>query len=178
MSAISSIRALPDRTERPARRLTGLPRPVIRRGPRVAHGVVAIAGLGAIIAAQLGMSVAVSEGAYEMQSLQSQSAALSREEQALQEQIAVLESPQHVALAAEDLGMVTGPATSFLQLSDGSVIGGPDALHMEQEAVTAGGSLLVGSELLQPADEPVAATEEAEPEEYPGMLLPAEGVAD
>ncbi|WP_175414166.1 hypothetical protein [Agrococcus sp. SGAir0287] len=188
MSALESIRTLsdpapqraPEREREPRRRLVALPRPTVRRAPSVAHGVVALAGLGAIILGQLGLSMAIGEGAYEIASLQSTSAQLSREQQTLQEQLDALESPQQVALAAESLGMVQGQASEFLQLSTGAVLGGPDALHMQQPSVGADGSLLVGNEILQastPAPQAPVAEEPAEPEPYPGMLLPAEGVA-
>lgn len=184
MSALTSVSTLPARQDAPQRGLTALPRAVVRRGPRVSHGVVAIAGLGVIIGAQLGLSVTLSEGAYEVQSLQATSASLSQDEQALQEQLDVLEAPQSIALAAEDLGMEAGQGSDFLQLSNGAVLGGPGALHMQEDATTPGGSLLVGNELVQSAAdaeaaaEAAAAAQDAEPEEYPGMLLPAEGVAD
>lgn len=184
MSALESIRTSPERAperehERP-RRLVALPRPSVRRAPRVAHGVVAFAGLGAIILGQLGISMVIGEGAYEIAGLQATSAQLSREQQTLQEQLDTLESPQQVATAAESLGMVQGQASQFLQLSTGTVLGGPDTLHMQQPSVGADGGLLVGNELLQPttpAPQARVAEVPAEPEPYPGMLLPAEGVA-
>ena len=184
MSALQSIATLPDRapqrdTER-RRRLVAVPRPAVRRAPSVVHGVVALAGLGAIILGQLGLSMVIGEGAYEIAGLQATSAQLSREQQTLQEQLDALESPQHVALAAESLGMVQGQASQFLQLSTGTVLGGPDSLHMQQPSVGTDGGLLVGNELLQsqePAPQAPVAEEPAEPEPYPGMLLPAEGVA-
>lgn len=188
MSALESLHTLPERAPERApdraperrRRLVPLPRPTVRRAPSVVHGVVALAGLGAIILGQLGLSMVVGEGAYEIAGLQATSAQLSREQQTLQEQLDTLESPQQVATAAESLGMVQGQASQFLQLSSGAVLGGPDALHMQQPSVSTDGSLLVGNELLQsstPAQQAPVVEEPAEPEPYPGMLLPAEGVA-
>ncbi|GAA2174968.1 hypothetical protein GCM10009846_22960 [Agrococcus versicolor] len=171
----------PDRAPEPRRRLVALPRPRLRRAPSVVHGVVALAGLGAIILGQLAMSMAIGEGAYEISALQSTSAQLSREQQTLQERLDTLQSPQQVSLAAESLGMVQGQASQFLQLSTGAVLGGPDALHMQQPATSTDGGLLVANELVQSTDAapqtPVAAEEPVEPEPYPGMLLPVEGVA-
>ena len=186
MSALHSVHTAPeiapDRSPDRRRRLVALPRPTVRRAPRVAHGVIALSGLGAIILGQLGLSMAIGEGAYEIAALQSSSAQLSRTEQTLQERLDTLESPQQVALAAEGLGMVQGQASQFLQLSTGEVVGGPDALHMQQPTTATDGSLLVGNELVQPStptqtQAPAAEEEPAEPEPYPGMLLPAEGVA-
>lgn len=188
MSALESIHAVPERApgRSPAReqerrrRLVALPRPTVRRAPSVVHGVVALAGLGAIILGQLGLSMVLGEGAYEIAGLQTTSAQLGREQQALQEQVDALESPQQVATAAESLGMVQGQASQFLQLSSGTVLGGPDALHMQQPSIATDGNLLVGNRLLQPttpAPQAPVAEEPAETEPYPGMLLPAEGVA-
>lgn len=187
MSALESIHTLPERAPgRPGleperrRRLVALPRPTVRRAPSIVHGVVALAGLGAIILGQLGLSMVLGEGAYEIAGLQASSAQLSREQQTLQEQLDTLQSPQQVATAAEALGMVQGQASQFLQLSSGAVLGGPDALHMQQPSVSTNGDLLVGNQLLQaeaPVQQAPVAVEPAEPEPYPGMLLPAEGVA-
>jgi hypothetical protein len=177
----SSLRARPERDDAPRRHLDALPRPQVRRAPRVLHGVVALAGLGTIILAQLGVSIALSDGAYEITALQSTSSQLDRDQQSLQERLDVLASPQQVALSAEGLGMVQGQSSQFLRLSDGAVLGGPDALHMQQPSTTVDGGLLVGNELVQQADAAAAAApadEPApEPEPYPGMLLPVEGVA-
>ncbi len=188
MSALESLHTLPERApgrspERESerrRRLVALPRPTVRRAPSLVHGVVALAGLGAIILGQLGLSMALGEGAYEIAGLEASSAQLSREQQTLQEQLDTLESPQQVATAAESLGMVQGQASQFLQLSSGAVLGGPDALHMQQPSIATNGNLLVGNELLQsstPAPQAPVVQEPVEPEPYPGMLLPAEGVA-
>lgn len=163
----------------PERGLRALPKPVVRRKPRLMHGVVALSGLGIIMGGQLGLSIALSDGAYTVSSLSATASDLGRTEQALQERLDVLSSPQQIALGAEGLGMVAGQSSQFLQLSNGQVLGGPDALHMQQPSTYLDGTLLVANGLV--ATEPVVPVAPpepaAEPAPYPGMLLPAEGVA-
>ncbi len=98
-----------------------------RARPRAVYALVTIAGLFTILIAQLLLSIVVSNGAYQITSLQQVKNELSRDEQALTEQLQVLESPQHLAANAQALGMVTNSSTAYLRLSDGAVIGQPVA---------------------------------------------------
>ncbi|WP_293694787.1 hypothetical protein [uncultured Agrococcus sp.] len=168
------------------RRFTALPRLAPRRGPKLVHGVVALSGLIAIVVAQLIMSVALSDGAYELRALQLEQAQAERTQQGLQEQVIALESPQHLAMSAEALGMENGDQRQFIELSTGSVTTGPDALHVENGSVVADGSrLAVPNELVMSENELREARQgramddqrQRESDGYPGMLLPAEGVA-
>lgn len=93
--------------------------------PRAVYALVTVAGLFAILIAQLLLSIVVSDGAYQISSLQQVQKELIRDSQSLTEQLQVLQSPQHLAANARALGMVTNSSTAFLQLSDGSVIGKP-----------------------------------------------------
>lgn len=95
--------------------------------PRAVYALVTVAGLFAILIAQLLLSIVVSDGAYQISSLQKVQTELSRDAQSLSEQLQVLESPQHLAANAQALGMVTNSSTAYLQLSDGTVIGTPSA---------------------------------------------------
>ncbi|SFS17598.1 hypothetical protein SAMN04487783_2367 [Agrococcus baldri] len=158
----------------PRRHLRALPTPSVRRAPRLVHGVLALAGLAGIVAAQLGLTVVISEGAYTLNALGGESSALARTEQALGEDVAVLASPQHVAVAADELGMLAGQPSQFLTLSGTATAGGPDALHMQVPALDRFG-MYVPNALLQTQPQ-IAATVEQVREEiapYPGMLLPA-----
>ncbi|WP_430593063.1 hypothetical protein [Humidisolicoccus flavus] len=149
--------------------------------PGLVHGILALVGLAVIVLCQMGLSIALSNGAYEVRELQAASAQLGRQEQNLQEQLNVLNSPQNLATAATNLGMVGGQEAQFIQLSSGVVLGGPDALHAAGEIAGHGG-LLVPNALLAPetaaTTTPVVPETEKDPEPYPGMLLPAEGVAN
>ncbi|MEO6941636.1 MAG: hypothetical protein ABI238_04405 [Terrimesophilobacter sp.] len=95
--------------------------------PKSAYALVTVAGLFAILIAQLLLSIVVSNGAYQISSLQQQQKELTRDQQSLTEQLQVLESPQHLAANAEALGMVTNSSTAYLRLSDGAVLGKPVA---------------------------------------------------
>ena len=64
----------------------------------------------------------VSDGAYQIQSLQTQQKELLRTEQALQEDLAVLSSTQNLAAQATHLGMVPNPGRPYsLDLSTGAI---------------------------------------------------------
>jgi hypothetical protein len=164
--------------EAPAERhLRALPSPraLGRRAPRLVHGVIALAGLAGIVCAQLGLSVVISEGAYRMTALQAESTSLARAEQSVAEELAVLSSPQHVAVAGAELGMLAGQPSQFLTLATTSTAGGPDALHMQAPAVD-GSGMHVPNSLLTAQPEVAAAVahvQAAAVEPYPGMLLPA-----
>ncbi|WP_308796499.1 hypothetical protein [Agromyces silvae] len=115
----------PDRAPREQPRLR--PVPDQRRRPRLAYAVTALAGIVAIVVAQLLLSVAMTEGAYEIDGYRVAQAKLDRETQVLREQIDALESPQFLAANAEALGMVPNAAPVYLRLSDGAVLGQPTA---------------------------------------------------
>lgn len=158
----------------PRRHLRALPTPSVRRAPRLVHGVLALAGLTGIVAAQLGLTVVISEGAYTLSALGGESSALARTEQALGEDVAVLASPQHVAVAADELGMLAGQPSQFLTLSGTATAGGPDALNMQVPALDRFG-MYVPNALLQTQPQTAAAVAQVREEiaPYPGMLLPA-----
>ncbi|MBX3091349.1 MAG: hypothetical protein KF801_02455 [Cryobacterium sp.] len=98
-----------------------------RARPKAVYALVTVAGLFAILMAQLLLSIVVSDGAYQISALQQVQKELTRDQQSLTEQLQVLESPQHLAANAQALGMVTNSGTAYLRLSDGSIIGTPVA---------------------------------------------------
>lgn len=181
-AAIIDIHALPStgaplRDPRPERErhLRALPVVAPRRAPRLVHGIVALVGLTGIVVVQLGLSVVISEGAYRLSAMQGESTALARTEQTLAEDIAVLASPQNVAVAADELGMLAGQPSQFLTLSGESTAGGPDALFMQTPALDRSG-IYVPNALLAEAPQAAATVQRAQAElarPYPGMLLPA-----
>lgn len=102
-----------------------------RARPRLISAVITVAALFAILAAQLLLSIASSEGAYEIAALQTKHFELSRDQQILTEQLQVLGAPQHLAAEARGMGMVAGTSAAHLRLADGVVLG---------QAVPAGGA--------------------------------------
>ncbi|MGR2753563.1 hypothetical protein [Agromyces arachidis] len=111
------------------RRLRPVPSAAVgtRARPRLAYAVVALASIGAIAIAQLLLSIAMTQGAYEMDEQLLRQAELRREEAKLTDDLDRLESPQYLAMNAEALGMVPNSDPAFLRLSDGAVIGDPRA---------------------------------------------------
>ena len=93
--------------------------------PRLAYSVVTIVSLFVIFAAQLLLSIVVSDGAYQLSGLQVQQKELLRTEQALLEQLQVLGSTQHLAANAAHLGMVPGSNPLYLNLATGTVSSAP-----------------------------------------------------
>ena len=96
-----------------------------RARPKVAYAVVTVASLFLIFAAQLLLSIVVSQGAYQIASLQSQQKDLLRTQESLNEQADLLSSTQHLAANAAKLGMVPNGSPLFLDLTTGAVAGAP-----------------------------------------------------
>lgn len=120
----------PRRVPRPApqRRLRPAPEPRTERGvPRVAYAVISVLAVAVIVVVQLLLSIALAQGAYEIDRFQLRQAELAREQQQLSEDLDRLESPQYLAMNAEALGMVPNTAPVYLRLSDGAVLGEPTA---------------------------------------------------
>ena len=152
--ARSATRIAPRPVERPRAPLQIVTTRAQRRArPKVAYAVVTVGSLFVLLAVQLLLSIVVSDGAYQIQSLQSQQKELLRTEQALQEQLAVLASTQNLAMQATHLGMVPNPGRPYsLDLSTGAIFEVPGS------AVPCGGTcnlvpnaLLAGMPLVDPA---------------------------
>lgn len=115
--------AAPERT----RRLRPAPEAVRRARPRLAYAVVALVSIGVIAMTQLLLSIAMTQGAYELDAQLLRQAELRREQQKLADDLDRLESPQFLAANAEALGMVPNVDPVYLRLSDGAVLGEPTA---------------------------------------------------
>ncbi|MFF2369010.1 hypothetical protein [Agromyces sp. NPDC058110] len=100
---------------------------VARSRPRLAYAIIAVGGVAVIALAQLMLSIAVTQGAYEIDGYQLSQAKLSRQQQTLAEDLDRVQSPQYLAQNAEALGMVPNSNPVFLRLSDGAVLGQPTA---------------------------------------------------
>lgn len=119
-----------------------------RARPRLVYAVVTVLGLFSILMAQLMLSIVVSQGAYTISSLQLKQKALTRSEQALTDQLAVLSSPQNLAIRAQALGMVSNASPAFLRLSDGTVLGSPTAASAPVTAAGAAGAAASSGNLI------------------------------
>lgn len=96
-----------------------------RARPKAIYAVVTVGSLFLIFGAQLLLSIVVSQGAYEIDSLQSQQKDLLRTQEALNEKFDLLSSTQHLAENAAKLGMVPNGSPLFLNLATGAVAGAP-----------------------------------------------------
>lgn len=128
-----------------------------RSKPRLAYAVIAVGGVAVIALAQLMLSIAVTQGAYEIDGYQLSQAKLSRQQQTLAEDLDRVQSPQYLAGNAEALGMVPNANPVFLRLSDGAVLGQPTAAGggVAASAALVPNSLISGVPLVteQPAGE-------------------------
>ncbi len=104
------------------RRLRVVERPA-RRRPRLLYGLIAVATALSIAGAQMGLSIAMMQGTYEVRALTSQAQQLGWERQSAVDALAGLSSPQYLAANAAALGMVINEAPSYLRLSDSHVLG-------------------------------------------------------
>ncbi|MGB4778355.1 hypothetical protein, partial [Microbacterium sp.] len=104
-------------------RLRVLERPLPRRRPRVAYGIVAVGGAVLIAAAQMGLSILSTQTSYELSTLTSQQRNLDWQKQMLQDDVTGLSSPQYLAANAQAMGMLTGQDPTYLRLSDHTVVG-------------------------------------------------------
>lgn len=154
MSALPLASPRPSRSASPRPHLEVAPRPSRRARPKLLPAVVTIAGIGAILLAQLLLSIVLADGAYTIAGLQSQQRDLQRQEQALTEQLEVLSSTQNLTANAENLGMVASGNPVFLDLTTGAVSGDPTPAGGSLTGAGGnqiGNSLLTGASLVQPA---------------------------
>ncbi|CAN5331372.1 hypothetical protein BH11ACT3_BH11ACT3_17620 [soil metagenome] len=110
-----------------------------RARPKLLPALVTIAGIGVILLAQLLLSIALADGAYQIASKQGDLRDLQREQQALAEKVEILSSTQNLTANAEVLGMVASGNPIFLDATTGVITGSGTA---------AGGSLLTGGNLV------------------------------
>lgn len=126
MSIDATARALPQPkapTRSPRPRLQPVTAPAPRRRPKLAYALVALGGAMAIGAAQIALSLAITQDSFTIAQLTSQQHELDLRTGALQEELTGLSSPQLLATNAAGLGMVVAGSPSYLRLSDGAVFG-------------------------------------------------------
>lgn len=126
------------------RRHIEIVRPSAHKRPRVVYALSAVGSVGAIIVAQLLLSVGISQGAYEISALRASQVELGRTADSVSEDLIRVSSPQSLAANAEALGMVTNSTSAYLRLSDGAVLGAPSSATGSQ----AGAASLVPNALL------------------------------
>ena len=100
-------------------------RPNRRARPRATYAAITVVSLAVIFAAQLLLSIAVTDSTYQITALQAEQKELVRQEDALAEKLDLLGSTQHLSANAAHLGMVPGSSPLFLDLSTGGVAAAP-----------------------------------------------------
>jgi hypothetical protein len=140
--------ARPHEDERPSHLEVVTTRSQRRARPRTVYALVTVGTLLAIVVAQLLLSIAVSQGAYQIGSLQQTQKALQRSYQAATEDLNRISSPQNLANDANALGMVSNNNPVYLRLSDGAILGTPTPAAASAGTVTGGQGNLVPNALL------------------------------
>lgn len=154
-----SLSALPAprREEQSRPNLVPVDTPAPRRGPGpVVAALTAVGIVLAILATQLGLSIATSQGAYESRALELEQRELLRVERVLTQNLDKLASPQNLAENAVQLGMVQNTHPASLRLSDNAVLG-----NLSSQTTAATGNLVANAALddLPILDETGAAVE-------------------
>ncbi|HEY5222102.1 MAG TPA: hypothetical protein VIJ18_03485 [Microbacteriaceae bacterium] len=141
-------RAAPREFQRPTHLEAVSTRTQRRAKPRLFYAAVTVATVLAIVVTQLLLSIGVSQGAYQLGSLNSANSSLQRSLQAASEEVNTLSSPQNLAANANALGMVSNGTPVYLRLSDGAVLGSPAPASAAAGAVTGTSGNLVPNALL------------------------------
>jgi|KBSSwiStaDraftv2_1062776.scaffolds.fasta_scaffold973810_1 hypothetical protein len=133
-SAAGASRVSPaSKTARPA----GQPRPnppslalvpaTASAAPRAPFVVLVAALLVAGLGGLLFLHTALAEDSFRLHDLQTHSALLANEQQALEQRLALEASPRRLSDRAQQLGMVRSENPAFIRLSDGRILGKPKA---------------------------------------------------
>lgn len=131
-----AVAAQPAPQERPSRAplTVAAPAPVLRPKPKTRYAVITVIAVALMALGQLGLSILLSSGAYELAQLRGESRQLEQTARALNEDLALLSSPQALAKSASALGMVQASNPAYLRLSDGKVLGAPKAASADRKA--------------------------------------------
>lgn len=136
---LSAVAPLPAPTERPLR--LAEPSKRARRSPLLG-ALLSVGIVLGILAVQLGLSIAVSQGAYEVRALEIEQRDLGRVERLLTQNVDKLASPQNLAESAAALGMVQNVQPATLRLSDGAILG-----ELDSKTAEVGGNLIPNATL-------------------------------
>jgi hypothetical protein len=117
---IQPEKATPTRDDR---RLRSVAAPAPRRRPKLVYALVALGGAATIAAAQIGLSLAITNDSFVVADLSSQQRELNLQTSALQDDLAGISSPQLLATKAAELGLVVAGSASYLRLSDSAILG-------------------------------------------------------
>jgi len=159
-AAVESTSTAPQAPKKTERRLRSVAAPAARRRPRLVYALVALAGAAVIGAAQIGLSLAITNDSFVLADLTSQQRELNLQKSALEDDLAGIESPQLLATKASELGMVVAGSASYLRLSDSAVIGANAGAGSKSTVDPKGGGA-VHNALLDAAAKSAAAEDES-----------------
>lgn len=142
------------------RRLRTVVAPAPRRRPKLVYALIALGGAALIGAAQISLSLAITNDSFVLADLTSQQRELKLQTSALQDELAGAGSPQQLAVKASELGMVVAGSASYLRLSDSAVIGANTGADWRSTVDPNGGGA-VHNALLENAARDAAAAEAA-----------------
>ncbi|MFM6973945.1 MAG: hypothetical protein ACKOXM_02190 [Agromyces sp.] len=113
----------------PERRAQSMPARLLRALPRAKSRstlpTIATSAVDVVVLAQLLIGVALANGAYQMEALESSKAQELRNLTAVSEDLARVQSPQYIASNASAIGMISNSNAVYLRLSDGAILGVP-----------------------------------------------------
>jgi hypothetical protein len=156
-------------------RLTPVAAPEPKKRPKIVYAIVALGGAVAIGAAQIALSLAITQDSYALAALASQQHDLDLQTQALQEELTGVSSPQALASSAAGLGMIVAGTPSYLRLSDGAVLGSGTGAGYTSTVDPNGAGAVSNSLLVPPAaadanDAPVTEQPADEAEQLPPSI--------
>ncbi|PPG40708.1 hypothetical protein [Pseudoclavibacter sp. RFBA6] len=126
--------------------------PSARRLPSLRSIMISLGILAGVFVTQLALSIAISQGAYEVSGLEQTQTELQREESAALEELSAMSSAQNLAVEATKLGMVPTDSQAFLQVGSASLATDANATGTSAPINTG----LVTNEVTQPAPAPAA----------------------
>ncbi len=103
--------------------------------PSLVSAMVFALGLALVFALQLALNMVLTQDAYHLRSLAAEKRQLSTEVQIIQEEVASLGSPQNLADAANQLGMVANPSSVLIDITSHKVYGKPTPADAESSGL-------------------------------------------
>lgn len=107
-----------------------------RLKPRLSAMVILLMGLVSVMVIQLIINMALTQDAYYLRELKAEKRDLATQVQIISEQVDSLSSPQNLADAAHQLGMVANPASVMIDLESNKIFGKPRPADQNSAAVS------------------------------------------
>ncbi len=118
--------------------------------PGLFTGLLLVIGIVLVQLIQLGLNMALTQDAYYLSKLSSEKRQLATEVQIIQEQVDSLASPQNLADAANQLGMVANPSSVLIDIEFDKIYGAPKPARAGSSAASA--NLVANSAMVTVSD--------------------------